>query len=206
MLGFESFDPHKEYILEDERVLLRPVKEEDWIYFKELPSHSPEIWQYSLVAIQNQDDLKKYFASAIEARNTGTAYAFIVFDKLTQSFVGCTRFYDIQIQYQSTQLGYTWYAKPTWGSGINLHCKYLLLQFAMEQLGFERVEFRADNDNKRSIAAMQKIGCTIEGVLRNHLPKPNGGRRDSIVLSILKKEWQEKIKENLLNQLKQGSL
>ncbi|MEY3377729.1 MAG: hypothetical protein RLZZ328_827, partial [Bacteroidota bacterium] len=69
-------------------------------------------------------------------------------------------------------------------------------------LGFERVEFRADNDNKRSIAAMQKIGCTIEGILRSHLPKPNGERRDSIVLSILKKEWQEKIKEDLLLQLK----
>lgn len=33
---------------------------------------------------------------------------------------------------------------------------------------------------------MQKIGCTVEGVLRNHLPMPNGKRRDSIVLSILK--------------------
>ena len=126
----------------------------------------------------------------------------IVFDKLTQSFVGCTRFYDIQLKYQSTQLGYTWYKTSVWGSGLNAHCKYLLLQLAFEQLGFERVEFRADNDNKRSIAAMQKIGCTIEGILRNHLPKPNGERRDSIVLSILKKEWQEKIKEDLLLQLK----
>jgi RimJ/RimL family protein N-acetyltransferase len=202
MLALKAFDPLAEYILEDELVKLRPIQLEDWEHFKNLPSHSPEIWQYSLVAIQNQEDLKKYFASAIEARNAGTAYAFIVFDKLTQSFVGCTRFYDIQVPYQSTQLGYTWYDKKSWGSGINMHCKYLLLQHAFEQMGFERVEFRADNDNKRSIAAMQKIGCTIEGILRNHLPKPNGGRRDSIVLSILKKEWQEKIKENLLNQLK----
>jgi RimJ/RimL family protein N-acetyltransferase len=184
MLALKSFDPSTEYILEDERVKLQPIKLEDWEHFKDLPSHSPEIWQYSLVAIQNQEDLKKYFESTVEARNAGTAYAFIVLDKLTESFVGCTRFYDIQLQFQTTQLGYTWYDKSVWGSGINLHCKYLLLQFAFEQLGFERVEFRADNDNKRSIAAMQKIGCIIEGVLRSHLPKPNGGRRDSIVLSL----------------------
>jgi len=150
-----------------------------------------------LVSIQNEDDLELYFQTALNARELGNTYAFIVFDKLTQSFVGCTRFYDIQLQNQSTQLGYTWYAKSTWGSGVNLHCKYLLLQFAFEQLGFERVEFRADNDNKRSIAAMQKIGCTIEGVLRNHLPKPKGGRRDSIVLSILKTEWLDDVKNNL---------
>jgi RimJ/RimL family protein N-acetyltransferase len=202
MLALKSFDPLDEYILEDDRVKLRPIKLEDWEHFKNLPTHSPEIWQYSLVAIQNQEDLKKYFESAVEARNAGTAYAFIVLDKLTASFVGCTRFYDIQLQFQTTQLGYTWYDKSVWGSGINLHCKYLLLQFAFEQLGFERVEFRADNDNKRSIAAMQKIGCIIEGVLRSHLPKPNGGRRDSIVLSILKKDWLDNLKTKLAIQLK----
>jgi RimJ/RimL family protein N-acetyltransferase len=202
MLGLKSFDPQEDYILEDERVLLRPVKEDDWSNFANLPESSPEIWQYSLMAIQKTEDLKAYFQEAMIHRKNGKSYAFIVFDKLTQSFVGCTRFYDIQVQYLSTQLGYTWYDKKSWGSGLNAHCKYLLLQLAFEKLGFERVEFRADNDNKRSIAAMQKIGCTIEGILRNHLPKPNGERRDSIVLSILKKEWQEKIKEDLLLQLK----
>jgi len=202
MLALKAFDPLAEYILEDERVLLRPVKEEDWSNFTNLPETSPEIWQYSLVAIQNQEDLKKYFASAIEARNAGTAYTFIVFDKLTQSFVGCTRFYDIQVPYQSTQLGYTWYDKKSWGSGINIHCKYLLLQFAFDTMQFERVEFRADNDNKRSIAAMKKIGCTVEGILRNHMPKPNGGRRDSIILSILKEDWKNALREKLKAQLK----
>lgn len=202
MLGLKSFDPQEDYILEDERVLLRPVKEDDWSNFANLPETSPEIWQYSLMAIQKTEDLKAYFQEAMMNRKNGNSYAFIVFDKLTQSFVGCTRFYDIQLKYQSTQLGYTWYKTSVWGSGLNTHCKYLLLQLAFEQLGFERVEFRADNDNKRSIAAMQKIGCTIEGILRSHLPKPNGERRDSIVLSILKKEWQEKIKVDLLLQLK----
>lgn len=202
MLGLKSFDPQEDYILEDERVLLRPVKEDDWSNFANLPETSPEIWQYSLMAIQKTEDLKAYFQEAMMNRKNGNSYAFIVFDKLTRSFVGCTRFYDIQLKYQSTQLGYTWYKTSVWGSGLNAHCKYLLLQLAFEQLGFERVEFRADNDNKRSIAAMQKIGCAIEGILRSHLPKPNGERRDSIVLSILKKEWQEKIKVDLLLQLK----
>jgi len=76
------------------------------------------------------------------------------------------------------------------------------LEFAFDQMGFERVEFRADNNNKRSIAAMQKMGCTIEGVLRNHLPMHTGKRRDSIVLSILKEEWNTSLKQSLLAQLK----
>ena len=62
----------------------------------------------------------------------------------------------------------------------------------------ERVEFRADNDNERSIAAMKSIGCKVEGVLRSNMPtRDEGIRRDSIVLSILKKEWFDEVKQNL---------
>jgi RimJ/RimL family protein N-acetyltransferase len=61
----------------------------------------------------------------------------------------------------------------------------------------QRVEFRADNENKRSIAAMKSIGCVEEGILRSNSPKADGGRRDSIVLSILKEEWESSVKKNL---------
>jgi RimJ/RimL family protein N-acetyltransferase len=202
MLGLTSFDPQQDYILENERVLLRPVKDADWEFFTDLPESSPEIWQYSLMAIQKTEDLKDYFQQAMNARKEGNSYAFVVFDKSIKEWVGCTRFYDIQLKSQSTQLGYTWYKKSVWGTGVNTHCKYLLLQFAFDAMQFERVEFRADNDNKRSIAAMKKIGCTEEGVLRNHLPKPGGGRRDSIILSILKEEWKNELSEKLKAQLK----
>ena len=76
------------------------------------------------------------------------------------------------------------------------------MEFAFDQIGLERVEFRADNNNKRSIAAMQKIGCKVEGVLRNHLPMPNGKRRDSMVLSILKEDWNASLKQALETQIK----
>ena len=66
----------------------------------------------------------------------------------------------------------------------------------------ERVEFRADNNNARSIAAMKSIGCVVEGVLRANMPKVDGGRRDSIILSVLKNEWPG-VKEQLAERLKQ---
>ena len=69
-------------------------------------------------------------------------------------------------------------------------------------MNMERVEFRADNNNARSIAAMKGIGCTTEGVLRQNVIKTNGGRRDSIVLSILKEEWKNQVKVNLLEKIK----
>ena len=47
----------------------------------------------------------------------------------------------------------------------------------------------------RSIAAMKAIGCTEEGILRNHMSTREGGRRGSIILSILKTEWFGGVKE-----------
>ena len=201
MLALKTFDFTKEIILENERVLLRPLALSDLSLLAHYVEEEPDLWKYSLAAINNSTDLENYIQTAMEARGHETAYAFIVFDKLLNEYVGCTRFYDMQLDYQTTQLGYTWYSKKCWGTKLNANCKYLLLEFAFGQMGLERVEFRADNNNKRSIAAMQKIGCTIEGVLRNHLPIPTGKRRDSIVLSILKEEWNASLKQALAAQL-----
>ena len=202
MLALKPFDFREEIILENERVLLRPLMLSDRSLLAHYVNEEPDLWQYSLAAITNTKDLDKYIQAAIEARENKTSYAFIVFDKQLNDYVGCTRFYDMQIAFQTTQIGYTWYSKKCWGTKLNENCKFLLLQFAFDQMDFERVEFRADNTNKRSIAAMQKIGCTVEGVLRNHLPMPNGKRRDSIVLSIVKEDWNASLKQALAAKLK----
>jgi RimJ/RimL family protein N-acetyltransferase len=142
--------------------------------------------------------LTNYIQLALKARENKTEYPFIVFDKKSGKYAGSTRFYDINLAFKTLQLGYTWYGKEFRGTGLNKHCKFLLLQFAFETLGLDRVEFRADNNNQHSIAAMKSIGCKVEGVLRDHMPTYNSDvRRDSIILSILRQEWFDEVKNNL---------
>lgn len=196
-----TFNPTEEYTLQDDKVLLRPLQATDIEFLLPYAINEPDTWFYSLKSAAGEDGMRQYINDAVAARETGKEYPFIVFDKQSGQYAGCTRFYDIQAGYQSLQLGYTWYGKAFRGSGLNKHCKFLLLQFAFETLGMERVEFRADARNNRSIAAMKSIGCTPEGILRNHLPLIEGGRRDSIILSILKQEWLGGAKERLAARL-----
>ena len=196
-----TFDLSKEYILEDNCVLLRPLTLEDCGNLRYFSLNEPEIWTYSSQKAAGEEHLKKYIDFAVQARAAGNEYPFIVFDKRTQSYAGSTRYYDIQLQHLTLQLGFTWYGKAFQGTGLNKHCKFLLLQFAFEKMGMERVEFRADLNNARSIAAMKSIGCTVEGVLRSHSIKADGSRRDSIVLSILKAEWFTDVKEQLMKKI-----
>lgn len=193
----EEFDTSKMYFLEDDRVLLRPLQEEDAIHLLPFALHEPELWKFSLITAAGEEGLQNYMEITFKAREEGKEYPFIVFDKSTGEYAGCTRFYDIQTDLQTVQLGYTWYGKKFQGTGLNKHCKYLLLSFAFERIGMERFELRADNNNQRSIAAMKSIGCKVDGILRSNMPKRGGGRRDSIVLSILKDEWFGEVKERL---------
>lgn len=186
-----------DYILENEKVLLRPLVPGDLEHLLNFALNEPELWRFSLVSAAGQAGMKSYIEHAVEGRAKQNEYPFIVFDKTSGKYAGCTRFYDILTGFKTLQLGYTWYGTDFHGTGLNKNCKYLLLQLAFDQLEFERVEFRADNDNARSIAAMKSIGCKVEGILRSNMPKQTTGRRNSIVLSILKDEWNNGVKAAL---------
>ncbi|ANI88176.1 GCN5 family acetyltransferase [Arachidicoccus ginsenosidimutans] len=197
-----SFDFNKDYVLEDKRVLLRPLKVTDDEHLRVFSLNEPELWKYSPInaGAAGEENLKKYVDMAILSRENKIHYPFVVFDKAKNEYAGSTRFYDISFLHKSTSIGSTWYGKNFQGTGLNKHCKYLLLQFAFEEMEMERVQFEADNTNEKSIAAMKSIGCVVEGVLRSHKTMEHG-RRDTIVLSILKDEWFGHVKENLRKKL-----
>ena len=186
-------------VLENERVLLRPVQKSDFEHLLPFSLNEPEIWKFGLVTAAGEENLRNYLTTAVKNLEDKKEYPFIVFDKKTNLYAGSTRFYDIQQPWLTAQLGYTWYGKDFQQTGLNRHCKLLLLTYVFEVWGMERLEFRADANNERSVAAMKAIGCIEEGVLRNHMPTAQGGRRDSIILSILKTEWKLNVKDHLNN-------
>ena len=187
----------KDVVLEDDRALLRPLQTADLEFLLPFAMQEPDLWKYSIISPAGKEGMEKYIHETIRQRDGGHEYPFIIFDKRANQYAGCSRFYDIQLANSTTQLGYTWYGKAFQRSGLNRHCKYMLLSYAFETWGMERVEFRADIKNLPSVNAMKAIGCVVEGVLRSQSPSSSGGRRDSIVLSILRNEWLQGGKELL---------
>jgi N-acetyltransferase len=185
-----QFDFSANYVLETVMIRLEPLHSNHIPHLLTYSLNQPEIWKYSSIPAMGEENLTNYIKIALDNRTKQTEYPFVVFDKRTNEYAGSTRFYDIQLTNKTLQLGYTWYGQQFHGTGLNKHCKYLLLEFAFEKMNIERVEFRADNNNERSKAAM-----------RSNMTKLDGGRRDSIILSILRDEWFDSVKENLKNKL-----
>ena len=192
----------KDYILENKFVRLTPIKRSHINSLLEI-SKDEEIWTYFLEKGNGLKNLTTYVNNTIKQKKEKKEYAFIVFDKLKNQFVGTTRFYDYSPELKTIKLGHTWYGKEFRGTGINKNCKFLLFEFAFEKLEVERIGFGAYIDNIVSLEAMKSVGCQQEGVLKNMFPTIHGeGRTDAILMSILKNDWFKTEKEKLKKKLK----
>ena len=195
-----TFDFTFDLTLENKRVELRPLAKTDIAFLLPFSLKEPALWDYSITSAAGEEALTTYIENALALRNNKKGYPFLVFDKASQQVAGSTRFYDMDFHHKTLSLGYTWYGKKFQRTGLNRQCKLLLLTFAFEKLKMERVEFRADARNQRSLDAMKGIGCTLEGILRNNCTSPSG-RRNSAVLSILKEEWDGGLKNKLMEKI-----
>jgi RimJ/RimL family protein N-acetyltransferase len=102
--------------------------------------------------------------------------------------VGMSSFLRINERHQWLEIGFTYYRPAFRGTGINRRIKDMMIRRAID-CGFHRIEFRVDERNKRSQAAMAKLGATREGVLRADTITWTGHVRDTVMFSILKDEW-----------------
>jgi N-acetyltransferase len=185
-----------DFKLEDQRVMLTLLESDHLESLTKVAAH-PDIWQFFTSVLSEKDNLKKWVEIAIMQKEQYQALPFVIFDKLTGIIAGSTRLGNISIFDKRAEIGWTWLGKEFQGTGLNKHCKLLLLQYAFEELGFERIEFKTDELNLRSRAALEKIGAKQEGILRSHMLMPGNRRRNSVYFSIIKEEWPL-IKANLL--------
>ena len=80
---------------------------------------------------------------------------------------------------------------PFQGTAANPEAKLLLMERAFSVLGANRVQFKIDERNTRSLRAIARIGAVREGTLRQYQVRPDGYARDSVMFSVLQREWPE---------------
>ncbi len=64
----------------------------------------------------------------------------------------------------------------------------LLLRYAMDDLGYRRMEWKCNAANEPSRSAAARLGFRFEGIFYNHLVF-KGRNRDTAWFSILDEEW-----------------
>lgn len=184
-----DFDFSSPIILQNKRALLQPLTANDDTNLLAVGTASDDLVLYSPYQIHTPELLQSFIHSSLADRTAGFRYPFTIFDKQQNAFAGCTSIANVSNRDKRLEIGWTWIGKPFQQTGLNRACKHLLLSYAFDTLGFERVEFKTDARNSDSRAAIEKIGGRYEGALRNHTLMLDGFRRTTVYYSILKEEW-----------------
>lgn len=186
-------------ILIHNNVTLRPMQESDieplWRITK------PETFTHMLNQLQTYEEFEKWMDAGLNQMTTSDAtIVYTVVDSETNEVMGSTRMYSIDFVNKSCEIGSTFYGESYQRTHVNSTTKYLLLSYAFETLGFIRVQFKTDADNLRSQKAIERIGASKEGILRNERIRSTGLPRNAVVYSIINDEWP-KLKEQLINKM-----
>ncbi len=112
-------------------------------------------------------------------------YAILDGDRL----VGMTAWLRPDWSAQTIEIGNSFIHPEARGTGFNRRVKQLMIDHAFA-VGIRRIEFRIDERNKRSQAAVAKLGATKEATLRAERITWTGHVRDTALWSLLADEWQ----------------
>lgn len=192
-----NFSYDDDLILENQIVLLRPIKATDIALLLPVAIKDKGLLQYSPSPIYDEALLDAYIANALSYRKEKARYTFVVYSKKDNAYVGSTSLLNISPSNCRLEIGATWYGKEFQRTGINRNCKFLLLEYAFDILGAERVEFKTDERNLASRKAIERIGGQFEGILRRHTLMHDGFMRNTVCYSILINEWKT-LKDNFL--------
>ena len=115
-----------------------------------------------------------------------TRQSYAIFDGA--AIVGMTAWIEHGARGHSIEIGNSYIIPALRGTGFNCRLKRLMLDHAFG-CGLMRVAFKVDAVNKRSQAAVLKLGCRQEGILRAERITWTGRVRDTVLFSILAEEW-----------------
>ncbi|MDH5931897.1 GNAT family N-acetyltransferase [Vibrio splendidus] len=160
-----------------------------------------EHWKLWFANVPSPEKMERYVSDAIAQMDLGNV-AYAVRVKSTNQVVGTTRYYGVDGPNRRALIGYTWYSNVARGTLINKECKYLLLKQLFERYEAIAVEFRTHVGNTISRRAIEGLGASIDGILRNHQILKDGSVRDTVVYSIIDSEWPE-VKQGFLKKLSQ---
>ncbi len=139
--------------LENDKVRLYPLQETDFEPLFALAS-DPKVWeQHPNKDRWKEDVFRIFFDGAMQSKG-----AFKIVDKVTGAVAGCTRFYDYDEKENTILIGYTFYAVPFWGTGINPSVKKLMMDYAFQYV--DAIDFHIGATNYRSQIAISRLGVT----------------------------------------------
>lgn len=148
---------------------------------------SGKIWTYNFIGPFNT-------ASSLRAWTEGASGVdaqpyFAVIDQETGKASGIASFMRIQPEHGVIEIGGITFAPGLQRTRVATEAIYLMMQRAMTELGYRRLEWKCDALNTPSRAAAERFGFRFEGVFQQAATY-KGRNRDTAWYALLDREWE----------------
>jgi RimJ/RimL family protein N-acetyltransferase len=171
-----------------ERAVLRELASADAVTLAPILS-APEVARFVSPPPATAEQFSWFIEWSRRERSAGRYAAFAILPRGRSSPVGLLQVRQLDAAFQTAEWGFV-LGSAFWGSGLFADAARLLLTFAFETLGIQRLEARAAVLNARGNAALRKLGASQEGLLRRSLVTADGRELDQVLWALLADEWR----------------
>jgi len=195
------------FTLEGSHVRLEPLAHQHVDDLLEAAGGDRASFAFTLVP-GDRPTMVAYVEHALARADAGDQIPFATRSLAHGRVVGSTRYYELERwdwsavepgaapvagggEFDLVGIGHTWLGPSAQRTPVNTEAKLLMLDHAFFHWGVRAVRLQTDARNTRSRAAITRLGCTHEGVLRSDRPAPDGTVRDSAMFSMLAAEWPD---------------
>jgi ribosomal-protein-alanine N-acetyltransferase len=176
-------------LLRGEKVWLRPLEERD------LPAYVAGINDTEVGGLagykapMSLQQAKGWLDHVNEKAKKGEGFFFAVCELGDDRFVGTTWLKEVDYWHGSSELA-IFMDRDHIGAGFGTDAQRVLLRFAFEAVGLNRVWLTVYASNPRAIRSYEKLGFRREGLMRQSW-RGSRGLEDSVLMAILRDEWQQ---------------
>ncbi len=172
----------------DEEVSLKLIEHKDAEELFTLSNLSREhlrVWLPWIDFTHSAEDTKKFIQASLEryARNDGLTVCILS----KGNIAGVVDFHEINWSHKRTSIGY-WMGAEYTGRGLLTRACRHLFTYAFEDLGLNRIEIRAAEENLKSRAIPERLGFIEEGIIRD-AANMYGSYVNHVVYGMLAKDW-----------------
>ncbi len=169
-------------ILETERLVLRPVVNEDWRALYPIMSDPLVMAHWDSPELVDPEVCRQMVAAEVADIEQGLAHYWVVERGPERLFLGACDLSAIDWRHRRAEVGFV-LAQHAWRQGFAFESMRAVVDYAAA-LGLKRLWARTHAGNDRSEHLLLRLGFEPEGYLRGHVQRA-GERRDCLIFGLL---------------------
>jgi ribosomal-protein-serine acetyltransferase len=136
------------------------------------------------------DDARQFCATAVASADARQEFLLLAFTRDTNELIGGGEIHGIHWNVLAAEIDW-WLDDAQTGRGYATEIGTAQLRFLMEAWDANRVEAWCDTGNVRSRRVAERIGFTLEGIVRQEYPGANAAIADYAIYSVIPADYEQ---------------